>query len=261
MRLTKLIALLPFLAASPALAWGKLGHRVTGEIAQAHIGPQARAQVAAILGAEDLAQASTWADDMRSNPDPFWQKAAGPFHYVTVPPGKSYDDVGAPPEGDSVTALQRFVRTLRDPKASRDEKALALRFVVHIVGDLHQPLHAGNGTDKGGNDVRVTWFGRSTNLHAVWDSEIVDGEALSYTEMTAWLRRDIGEAERKAWWTADPRVWIAESAQLRDTIYPASPSLSFDYSYRQLPVAKRRIAQAGIRIAAYLDWVFAAPRN
>ena len=91
---------------------------------------------------------------MRSNPEHFWQEVAGPFHYVTIPEGKTYAEVGAPDEGDSVTALAQFRKVLLDPKASREQKQLALRFTVHIIGDLHQPLHAGNGTDRGGQRHR-----------------------------------------------------------------------------------------------------------
>lgn len=241
----------------PALAWGRLGHRVTGEIAQHYLTPAARTQVTAILGTEDLAEASNYADVMRADPSTFWQKTASPWHYVTVPPHTHYGDVAAPPEGDAVTALAGFARTLRDPKASHDDKALALRFTVHIIGDLQQPLHAGNGTDKGGNDVRVNWFGRSTNLHSVWDSDMIDGEGLSYTEMTAWLLRRITPADRTRWSSVEPRDWIAESAALRDGIYPAQPSLSYDYSFANLPVAERRLAMGGVRIAAYLNDLFA----
>ena len=135
-----LAAVLLASAAVPALAWGPTGHRAIGELAQPLLDARAKAGVAAILErGESLAQASTWPDFMRSSPDPFWQKTAGPFHYVTVPSGKTYAEVGAPPEGDSVTALQRFSATVRDPKASRADKQLALRFIIHIVGDLHQP--------------------------------------------------------------------------------------------------------------------------
>ena len=219
-----LLALLLVLVPAPALAWGKTGHRVIGAIAGRLVSRHTRAEVRRILGVEGLAEASTWPDFERSNPDPFWQKEAGPFHYVTVPPGKTYDVGMAPAEGDAVTALARFARTVRDAKASRDDKALALRFIIHIVGDLHQPLHAGNGTDKGGNDVKVVFNREATNLHAVWDSGLIDQDQLSYTELTAWLFRRITPGQRRDWRVTDPRVWIGESASLRDRIYPAPPA-------------------------------------
>ncbi len=143
---------------------------------------------------------------------------------------------------------------MRDPNASREEKALALKFIVHIVGDVHQPLHAGNGEDRGGNDVKVRWFGEETNLHSVWDSKLIESRNLSYTEYSHWLGREINPEQTIAWWTADPQVWIAESTTIRDRIYPASskanPSLGYAYQYENLGVAETRLQQGGIRLAA-----------
>jgi hypothetical protein len=245
---------------SPAAAWGQLGHRVIGEIADERTSGKTRAEIELILGEEDLAEASTWADEERSNPAVFWQREAGPYHYVTVPEGQTYAEVGAPEEGDALSALDRFVATIRDPDASREDKALALRFIVHIVGDVHQPLHAGSGDDRGGNDVKVRWFGDNTNLHSVWDSKMIEGQNLSYTEYATWLNRQIEPIETIAWWDANPQVWIGESTRIRDTIYPAAdeevPNLGYAYQYEHLGTAEKRMQQAGVRLAAYLDWLF-----
>ncbi|MGI4877272.1 MAG: S1/P1 nuclease [Janthinobacterium lividum] len=262
------LAVVPLLAVAialpaPALAWGKTGHRVIGAIAERMIGHRARNRVHAILGSESIAEASAWPDFERSNPDAFWQKEAGPYHYVTVPVGKTYAETGAPPEGDAVTALKKFTATVRDRNAPLADRQLALRFVIHIVGDLHQPLHVGKPGDKGGNDVRVTFQREATNLHAVWDSGLIDQEQLSYTEMANWLSARITRAERRDWRTTDPLVWIGESAAIRDRIYPpAAPAgepvkLSFDYIYAWTPTRDLRLEQGGVRLAAYLDWVFA----
>ncbi|QYE36116.1 S1/P1 nuclease [Polymorphobacter sp. PAMC 29334] len=258
------IALLP----TPAFAWGKTGHRVIGAIAERMIGHRARNGVRTILGTESIAEASAWPDFERSNPDAFWQKEAGPFHYVTVPTGKTYAEVGAPPEGDAVTALKRFAATVRDRNAPLADRQLALRFIIHIVGDLHQPLHAGNGTDKGGNDVKVIFQREPTNLHAVWDSGLIDQEQLSYTEMATWLNARITRADRVKWRDPHPLTWIGESAAIRDRIYPEAPKsdagkpgepikLGFDYIYAWTPTRDLRLEQGGVRLAAYLDWVFA----
>lgn len=248
------------LAPSPALAWGQTGHRVIGDIAQHRISGRTAAEVELLIGPEGLAEASTFADEQRSNPAVFWQTEAGPYHYVTVPVGKSYADVSAPPEGDAVTALKRFSATVRDPNASTEDRATALRFIVHIVGDLHQPLHAGNGTDKGGNDVRVRWFGKATNLHSVWDTELIASRNLSYTEYAERLEGRITPQETIAWWTADPLVWIGESTALRDTIYPEgdNPALSYRYVFDHIDRAELRLEQGGVRLAAYLDALFAS---
>jgi hypothetical protein len=209
---------------------------------------------------------------MRSAPGKFWQKTATPWHYVTLN-GIIYDH--APPEGDALEALNHFRSVLQDPKASISDKQMALRFVVHIVGDLHQPLHNGKCCDRGGNDVKVTWFGKPTNLHAVWDSQLVDEEQLSFSELAAKLERHTSPQDVIDWWDINPRDWMSESGEIRDTVYPSPgtppkkgakgkdakvPELSYGYVYKFTPVMERRLSQAGVRLAAYLNDVFASPQ-
>lgn len=246
------------LAAPPeALAWGQTGHRVTGAIAERHLSDEARAAVRLILGPETLAEASTWADFMRASPEPFWQEAAGPWHYVTVPPGSTHAEVGAPPEGDAVTALARFEKTLRDETAPLAERQLALRFAIHIIGDLHQPLHVGNGNNRGGNDIRVRYHREPTNLHSVWDSGMIDRQQLSYSEMTDWLDARITPEQLQAWSDTDPQTWLRESAEIRDRIYPQGDEIGYDYDFAHLATLQRRLQQGGVRIAVYLNALFA----
>jgi hypothetical protein len=273
---SQLLALLAAAAAlipSPALAWGKTGHRVVAAIADTQLSGLARAHIEQILGrGQSLADVANWPDEMRSAPGEFWQKTATPWHYVTLN-GNVYDH--APPEGDALEALGRFTKTLLDPNASLADRQLALRFVIHLVGDLHQPLHVGKCCDRGANDVKVTWFGKPTNLHAVWDSQLVDEEQLSFTEFADKLERHMSPQDVIAWSDPYPRDWIAESAEIRDTLYPAPPKsvrgkkrkggkavvpeLSYDYVYKFTPVMERRLSQGGVRLAAYLNAIFAAP--
>lgn len=246
-----------FLLPATASAWGKTGHRVTGQIAEAYLSDAARQQVVLILGSEDLAEASTWPDFMRSSPEEFWDSTADPLHYVTIPPGKSYAEVGAPAKGDAITGLAKFRATLLDAQASLADKQLALRFVVHLVGDLHQPLHAGNGTDQGGNDYSVTFFGKPTNLHSVWDRDMVDSEELSYTEMTQWLLRRISPEMVRDWQQLDPAVWANESAAIRENIYPdGEREIRWPYIFEHRDTVRTRLSMGGIRMAAYLNDVF-----
>ncbi len=240
-----------------AFAWGQIGHRVTGAIAEQYLSEEARAAIGDLLPNESLAEASTYADEMRSNPSDFWQKDAGPWHYVTVPKGKRYSQVGPPPQGDAASALATFRETLLDDEATREEKQLALRFMVHIIGDLHQPLHAGDGTDRGGNDFRVKFFREETNLHRVWDSQMIDRRQLSYSEWTEWLGQKITAAQVDEWSVTDPEVWITESTEIRDTIYPNERDIGWDYLYVHIPDATLRLQQAGVRMAAYLNELFA----
>lgn len=134
-----------------------MGHRVAGELAAQYLNDTTAQKIRELLGNETLAEASVWADNMRSDPSPFWQKEAPHYHFVTVPPGRSYSEIGAPPQGDAVTALAMFRRQLRDPHTSETQKQLALRFALHIVQDLQQPLHTGNGRDKGVAKFRSRW--------------------------------------------------------------------------------------------------------
>jgi hypothetical protein len=256
MRRFILSALCCAIPASPAFAWGQTGHRVTGAIAENYLSGVARANVRLLLGSESLAQAATWPDEMRSDPAEFWRKTADPWHYVTVPAGSSRAAAGAPAEGDAVTALARFAETLRDPNSSAADKRLALRFTIHIIGDLHQPLHAGRPGDRGGNDVKVTWFGADTNLHSVWDSKMLESRQLSHSELAGWLAGSITLEQIIAWSNPDPAAWIAESVELRETLYPADPKLSYAYPYRYGSALDGRLSRAGVRIAAYLNRIF-----
>lgn len=237
-------------------AWGQNGHRITGNIAETYISDDARKAIQEILENEDLAEISTYADENRSNPAKFWQEEAGPYHYVTVPKGKVYQDVGAPQEGDSYTAIKMFTMQLKNPQSSREEKQLALKMLVHIIGDLHQPLHAGNGTDRGGNDFKVEFFWDDSNLHRVWDSGLIDRMNLSYTEYSERLVKKITKEQFSTWNISDPLIYIKESADIRDEIYPSNDKISWQYLYDHRPTMERRLQQAGIRIAAHLNMVF-----
>lgn len=270
------VAVAAALIPSPALAWGKTGHRVVAAIADTQLSGLAHAQVEQILGyGESLDEAANWPDEMRSAPGQFWQRTATPWHYVTLN-GIVYDH--APSEGDALEALGRFTKTLQDPNASRADKQLALRFIVHLVGDLHQPLHVGKCCDRGGNEVKVTWFGKPSNLHSVWDSQLPDDEQLSFSELAAKLERHISPQDVVKWWDVNPRDWISESGEIRDTLYPTArdlpkpakgkkvkkgqpvvPDLSYNYVYRFTPVMERRLSQGGVRLAAYLNAIFAQP--
>jgi hypothetical protein len=239
-----------------ATAWGLTGHRVTAAIADKYLSFEARAAIREILETgESLAEAANFPDFMRSSDDPFWSKAR-PWHFVTVPKGKTYAEVRAPDGGDAFTALKSFSDTLKSQTSSLAEKRVALRFTVHIIGDLHQPLHNGNGLDSGGNDVKVKFFGADTSLHSVWDEGLIEQEKLSYTEWTDWLSAKITDDMARKWWNPDPLVWIAEATALRDKIYPANEELQFRYQFDHIATVREQLQKGGVRTAAYLNRLF-----
>ncbi len=234
-------------------AWGPKGHRISAQIAENLLEKPAKTAISELLGAQSLAAASFWADQMRANPSPFWQEEASAYHYVTVPPGMTYAEVGAPGKGDAVTALAQFRLILADSGSSRAHKQMALRFSLHIIQDLHQPLHVGNGSDRGGTRKRVKLLGKTTNLHRVWDTDLI---LLSKRPEKEWIDRllaQLSEDSLAQWSNTDPETWIAESASLRDSIYPAQENIEMNYVESQFPVLETRLLQSAVRVAAYFN--------
>ncbi len=253
MKLTIFAALLLSLS-SQAYSFGQTGHRVIGAIAEKHLTRKAKRTINKLLVNEDLAEASTFADEQRSNPSEFWKKTASPWHYVNVHEGKVYEK--APPEGDAVTALEMFSKQLKSKETSLETKQIALRFIVHIIGDLHQPFHSGTDIDQGGNTIKVTFFNEETNLHRVWDEHLIENQKLSYSEWTYRLNRKINKKQVKAWSQTDPKIWIAESHNLRLGLYPEEERLFFNYQYKAMPIIRQQLQMGGIRLAAYLNDLF-----
>jgi hypothetical protein len=244
------------LSSNSAFAWGPQGHRISAHLAEPYLSESAKAGIYGILGDEDLGRASTWADIMRSHPSMFWQERAGAYHYVTVPPGHLYSSADAPAKGDAVIALAAYRRVLLDPDSPRREKQLALRFSIHIIQDLHQPMHVGNGKDRGGNQVKLRFQGKSTNLHQLWDSRLLKSADRPEAAWVRYLGRQMQESQVKAWSQPEPAIWIEESATLRDTIYPTGAVIGQPYADKHMPTLELRLRQAAIRTAAYLNALF-----
>jgi len=242
----------------PALAfsWGKTGHRVVGQIAENHLTPKAAKAVRDLLGPDSLAEVANWADEIRSDPS---MKRYDPWHYVNIPDGQTYEAMEKNPAGDILVALKTFEATLRNAGAPKEERIQALKFMVHMIGDLHQPLHAGKREDLGGNRVTVHWFrnAESTNLHTVWDDLIIEQEKLSFTEWTRFLDHP-SAAEVKEWQATSYTAWMEESYKLRGRCYEFKPELplSYEYVYKSLPIVKQRLLQAGVRLAGALNEIY-----
>jgi len=257
--------------------WGQNGHRVVGQIAQNHLSPAAAAAVAKLLGPGDatLAQASTWADEIKS--DPHWRYAS-PWHYITIEDDVVFDHLPPVPDAPEqihsvVDAIAYFTSVLKDPSSETQARIEALRFLVHFVGDIHQPLHVGRGADRGGNDVRIDWFGSNSNLHRVWDSDLIDSQHLSFSEYTSFIDHASPD-QIEAWQHDSVLVWAVESRALRSAVYDfhggtldstleanyrdLTIRLGYDYTFRKKPLVEQRLVQAGIRLAGLLNDIFGA---
>lgn len=249
------VAALFALAAPVSFAWGPTGHRVVARIAEGRVSPETAKAIAAILDGETLVEASTWADDIRS--DPAWSHA-GPWHYINVPDGQTYLASQKHPDGDAYSKLVEFVAVLRSPSASRSEKAVALRWVVHLVADLHQPLHVGRVEDRGGNRIEALWFGAPSNLHRIWDSALLDAAKRPFDQLATRIDAQV-DVEIEPGPVSKPLEWIAESMRHRAAAYAVpEPTAGGTHRYIQqnLPLVERRLKQAGIRLAMTLDEAF-----
>jgi hypothetical protein len=236
-----------------ALGWGATGHRVTGYIADKHLSKKARLAIQRILGQQSLAMASTWMDDIRS--DSTFDYTAD-WHWVTIQDGETYDQSVKNKNGDIIQTIERIITELKSKKLSAKEEAERLKMLIHLVGDIHQPLHVGGGTDRGGNDVKLTWFGGNSNLHRVWDSDMIDGTKLSYTELAESLHKP-DAVQVKNLQRASVRDWANESMGYRKQVYDIGESkLGYQYQYKYFSIVQDRLAQAGIRLAGVLNEIY-----
>ena len=238
-----------------AFAWGPTGHRVVGRIAENHLSPKARKSVQDLLGPVTLAEASTWADEIRS--DPAWKHASS-WHYINVEDGESIASAKRKRQGDILRALERFSEVLRDSHSSKSEKAEALKWLVHLAGDIHQPLHVGKLKDLGGNKVQVFWMPSKdrTNLHAVWDDLLIDSLRLSFSELTAFVDRATAR-EIATWQKSSFLEWAEESLQARGRAYEIDNGrVGYEYAHRHMQYVRVRLLQAGIRLAGLLNSTF-----
>ena len=249
-------------ATSPCWAWGRVGHRVIAQLAERHLSDRAKAEIRALLEpGESLADASTWADEVRGQ-----MRHTAPWHYVDVPLDVSrYDDRFAgdePGKGYIVPKIRELRLVLKDRTRPVEERRQALRFLVHLVEDLHMPLHVGENHDKGGNNLQVRWFDRGSNLHRVWDSGIIDragrGEAVWLEDLITMDTEEARAEARKG--TVEDRATeslLAAREAYKDprTAERMKPGtkLGDAYQARSLPVAKRRLYQAGVRLAWVLN--------
>jgi hypothetical protein len=242
--------------APSALAWGLTGHRAVGRIAQRRLTPQAAKAVAELLAPEQLTYVTNWADEIRSESE--WTKA-DPWHWVTIPDGQTYDSSQKNPGGDVLEAIARFEKVLADRTAPKLERTRALKWLSHLIGDLHQPLHVGRGDDHGGNDVVVLWFNEPTNLHSVWDSKIIEDSRLSFSELAELVDTPTPEQVRD-WQAGGPNDWARESQQLRGACYEfGDRKLSYRYVHDHWPTVQRRLVQAGVRLAGELNRLLGTP--
>ena len=276
-----------FFFSNQAFSWGPTGHRAVGKVAEIYLSKSKLKKVRKLLNGESLARASNWPDKIKSDPENY--SHTYPWHYTSWPVGQT--DYHADSAGGSLpTAIANNVAILKNKSKGKHERAKALKFIVHLVGDLHQPLHVGNGEDRGGNDCKVYFHRELVNLHRLWDEAMIRFSRLSYTELADFVI-DTHKKDVKLVKKGNLNDWMRESKILREQVYPKEvvpekgpedglksftipttgshtkkyckkdlqlpdreiPRLSYPYSYKFMPILERRIFEAGVRLAKIID--------
>ncbi len=244
-----------------SMAWGQLGHRIVGQIAESHLNPKTKLAIKSIMGNESLAMCANWADFVKS--DKAYDYLYN-WHFINFPGGLNQSELmtilKADTAVDAYTKINFMVKELKNKNLAKDKKVMYMRLLVHIVGDIHQPMHTGHLEDKGGNDVKLSWFGKSSNLHSIWDSELIESQQLSYTEYTQAI--NFCTAKQKSALQNDPLTqWISESYQIAQKLYAGvtpGDKLGYRYNYDNIDLLNQQLLKGGIRLAGLLNQIFAS---
>nr|AOE09916.1 S1/P1 Nuclease [uncultured bacterium]CCG00854.1 S1/P1 Nuclease [uncultured Flavobacteriia bacterium] len=235
--------------------WGQNGHRATGKIAENHLNKKAKKRIDKLLKGQSLAFVSTYADEIKS--DSAYRKYYS-WHYVNMDLEESYADATKNPKGDIVTGINKCIKVLKDNNSSEEDKSFHLKMLVHFVGDLHQPMHIGQKEDKGGNAIQVEWFGKETNLHAVWDTKMIENWNMSYLEL-ADNAKDVSKKQIAAIEAGTLIEWVDETHELTKKIYKSAEvgeNLRYRYSYDYFGIVRDQLQIGGIRLAKILNDIF-----
>ena len=257
-RKTFVIGLLFYIPFS-ASAWGANGHRIVGEIASHHLTVNAKRAVAKILGTESIAMASNYADFIKS--DSIYGYVS-PWHYVNMPESLTKPQIFNFLEKDTIvdayTQINFIVKQLKTVNLDADKKVFYLKLLIHIIGDIHQPMHTGRASDQGGNKIRVFWFNESSNLHKVWDDQLITFQQLSYTEYVTAIDHTT-LMQLKGWQKFSLKDWLYDSYQEAEKIYALTKPeahLNYQYNYIFVKTLNTQLLKGGIHLANLLNSIY-----
>ena len=258
----KLLAIIACLIYLPmqSMAWGTLGHRIVGEIADKYLTLKAKKEIQKILGNESVAMSSNWADFVKSDTN---YRYLSIWHYVNFDSGLNYNEFTAflnrDTAVDAYTKINFLKKELKNKLLPQDKKVMYLRLLIHFVGDIHQPLHAARNGIVGGNSIRLSWFNENTNLHRVWDSHLIDFQQLSYTEYVNAINF-VTPAQRLAWQKEPMSKWLWDSFQLSEAIVAdvkqPNPRLGYEYDFKYIATLNQQLLKGGVHLAGMLNDIF-----
>ncbi len=241
-------------------AWGVLGHRIVGQIADSYLTTKAKLEITKILGFESIAMVSNWADFVKSDPT---YKFLSTWHYVNIKAAISFNELDSTLNADTTT--NAFTKTnflIRELKTNKllptDKKIIYLRILIHLIGDLHQPMHLGKIEDRGGNGIKVKWFNDDVNLHQIWDEKLINFQELSYTEYAAAVNNTT-LAQRNAWQKQTLTQWMYDTYLLSEKIYAntiADSRLDFAYNFKFIAPLNDQLLKGGVHLSGVLNDIF-----
>ncbi len=257
----KKILLLGFFFYLPftTMAWGMLGHRIIGQIADSYLNANTKNAIYKILGTESVAMASNWPDFIKSDTGFAY---LSPWHYVNIKAGMTMEEVNSFLDKDTAvdayTKINFLVKQLKNKKLPATSKVFYLRLFIHIVGDIHQPLHIGRLDDLGGNKIKVSWFFAASNLHRVWDEQLINFQQLSYTEYTKAINYTTA-MQRQKWQKQNLKEWMYQSYQLAENIYAdiqPDDKLDYLYNFKFINILNTQLLKGGVHLAGILNEIF-----
>lgn len=242
-----------------SMAWGVLGHRIIGQVADSYLTKTAKKEIFKILGSESIAMTSNWPDFIKSDPA---YKYLDTWHYINLKGGLNETELknylATDTVTDAYTKINWLTGQLKNKELESEKKVLYLRLLIHIVGDIHQPLHIGRFEDRGGNGIKVNWFKDPSNLHTVWDSKLIDFQQLSYSEYAASINYT-SRAQRKEWQAEPLSDWIWKSYQYAEKIYAdikPDATLGYDYNFKFIGIVNQQLLKGGVHLAGLLNEIY-----
>lgn len=237
-------------------SWGQKGHDVTCAIAQKHLTRKAEKKISAILDGKSIVYWANWMDNASHTPE---YQYTSTWHYKNIDADETFKTAQINKDGDVLIAVNEQIAALKSGKLNKEEQALALKFLVHLVGDMHCPMHMGHKSDKGGNRWQVQYFRNGTNLHSVWDSGVIESaHKWTYSEWVEQIDVNSKASDRKMA-EGTPESWSKETYEVCKSIYEATPvgsQLSYDYVSEWTETIEDQLLKAGLRLASILNDIF-----
>ena len=238
----------------PAFGWGAKSHIIIARIAETHLSSKAKKEVRKLLDGYSLVYYATWMDDVRTTQSYSYTTT---WHYANVDEGKTYDTMDKENNGDVITATLLSIDSLKNRNLNDSIRSIYLKFLIHLIGDMHCPMHAGRATDRGGNNFSFFWNKSKTNLHSFWDGTIVDA-ARNWTsiEWATYIDRTLNKKQTQAIVSGEPLDWFNETVVLASYVYqntPENQDLTQNDVKKYTPVIEEQFLKSGYRLAEILN--------